>query len=261
MRASVYYGARLYHVRHMAFTPPATLRRMAEYRRQDGRWLQLIPPGGSSTAACAGYVNAALELKEQVAAGLLPEPDNIYVAAGTIGTAAGLLLGLRLAGLRSRLVAVRVTSRWYVNRLTFAGLLRRINQWLNHGDRSVPMIPRPLQSLSLRHQYNSNGYASQTEASREAIQFMADCEGITLEGTYTGKTMAALLADLRQNRAQRDQVNLFWNTYNSQDISAQANAVAVDRLPRSLQHYCNKQCPDLKETASIAKNSDMKEFP
>jgi D-cysteine desulfhydrase len=43
--------------------------------------------------------------------GLCPAPDVIVVAMGSCGTAAGLLVGLRLAGLKSRVMGVRAYSR------------------------------------------------------------------------------------------------------------------------------------------------------
>ena len=60
------------------------------------------PTGGTSALGTIGYVNAGLELADQVRAGALPEPAAIFVPLGSGGTVAGLLLGLRLAGLRTR---------------------------------------------------------------------------------------------------------------------------------------------------------------
>ena len=87
-----------------------TLYQVIRHRIKSGRFPHLIRPGGSSPLGVNGFVNAALELSEQVAKGELPEPDFIYVAAGTMGTASGLTLGLKIAGLKSRMVAVTVTS-------------------------------------------------------------------------------------------------------------------------------------------------------
>ena len=53
---------------------------------------------------------AAYELADQVRAGLLPEPSSLYVPVGTGGTQAGLVVGLRLAGLRTRVVGVLVSD-------------------------------------------------------------------------------------------------------------------------------------------------------
>src|SRR5262249_7915552 len=62
----------------------------------------IIPTGGSSPVGTLGYVNAAFELHEQITRGELPEPAWIFVPMGSGGTVAGLVLGAKLAGLRSR---------------------------------------------------------------------------------------------------------------------------------------------------------------
>src|SRR5262249_17983196 len=59
----------------------------------------LIPTGGTAVLGALGYLNAGLELAEQVRAGLLPEPAAVFAALGSGGTVAGLLAGLRLGGL------------------------------------------------------------------------------------------------------------------------------------------------------------------
>ncbi|MGW4284332.1 pyridoxal-phosphate dependent enzyme, partial [Nocardia sp. NPDC004750] len=69
-----------------------------------------LPAGGSSPVGALGYVEVACELAAQIAAGELPEPGHIVTAVGSGGTAAGLALGLRLAGLRTRVVGVVVND-------------------------------------------------------------------------------------------------------------------------------------------------------
>ena len=70
----------------------------------------IISTGGTSALGTLGYVNAAFELGEQIAAGELPEPAWIFVPLGSGGTVAGLTLGLKMAGVRSRVAAVLVTD-------------------------------------------------------------------------------------------------------------------------------------------------------
>ena len=79
--------------------------------RGQRRLSYLIRPGGSSALGCLGYVNAALELAEQIKAGELPLPDDIFVPVGSNGTIAGLEVGIRLAGLSIRVVGVCVSDR------------------------------------------------------------------------------------------------------------------------------------------------------
>src|SRR5271157_1117178 len=69
---------------------------------------ELFPPGGSNLCGSLGYVEAAIELAQQVKRGDLPEPDYIVLAFGTAGTVAGLLAGTEFAGLKSKVVGVSV---------------------------------------------------------------------------------------------------------------------------------------------------------
>jgi D-cysteine desulfhydrase len=80
-----------------------------------------------------GYVSAALELAEQIEAGVLPPPRRIVVGIGSTCTTAGLLVGLDLArrlgiGFRNaepELVAVRVTPWPVTSRFRILGLAER----------------------------------------------------------------------------------------------------------------------------------------
>ena len=73
------------------------------YESTDGKTPYVIPLGGSSPMGAMGYVNAGLELAAQIAAGEIPPPSRIYLALGTMGTAMGLLLGLKAAGVKTNL--------------------------------------------------------------------------------------------------------------------------------------------------------------
>ena len=63
---------------------------------------------------------------------------------------------------------------------------------------------------------------------------MADTEGLPLEGTYTGKACAAMLSDLEGGS---EQTILFWNTYNSRDLTELIAGQDWTRLPPELQRY------------------------
>ena len=103
-------------------------------RLKYSRLPEVIWPGGSSPLGITGFVNAVYELKEQIELGLLPEPDHIYVAAGTMGTAVGLLVGICATGLRTTVTAVSVLQGGYVNINRLARLFRRTNTFLHRQD-------------------------------------------------------------------------------------------------------------------------------
>jgi hypothetical protein len=64
---------------------------------------------------------------------------------------------------------------------------------------------------------------------------MEQCEGIKLEGTYTGKTLAGLIHDVR--KTDGDSTILFWNTYNSRDFSDTIAGVDYRDLPQPFHRY------------------------
>ncbi|MEX1266808.1 MAG: pyridoxal-phosphate dependent enzyme, partial [Woeseia sp.] len=58
-----------------------------------GRRVRVIPIGGTSWTGTVGFVNAGLELAAQLEERDAALPERLYVATGTMGTAAGLALG------------------------------------------------------------------------------------------------------------------------------------------------------------------------
>ncbi|MBX3180279.1 MAG: pyridoxal-phosphate dependent enzyme [Candidatus Hydrogenedentes bacterium] len=196
----------------------------------------IIPAGGSSPLGTVGFVNAGLELAEQVRAGELPEPAALYVASGTMGTCAGLLIGLMVAGLKTEVHAVRVTAPPFTSperaRMLFArtvGLLRR-------ADPGFPNLEFPEAQFRLREGFLGAGYARATDAAREAVARVRAREGVTLEATYTGKALACLLDDAPAGRL-RGGPALFWNTYNSRPIGPEVKSVDHHQLPAAFHRY------------------------
>ena len=57
----------------------------------------VMMPGGATPDGALGYVSAALELAQQVAAGELEPPRRVFVGVGSTCTSAGLLVGFHLA--------------------------------------------------------------------------------------------------------------------------------------------------------------------
>jgi D-cysteine desulfhydrase len=175
----------------------------------------VIPTGGTSALGAIGYVNAAFELAEQVREGALPEPEWIFVPLGSGGTVAGLVLGLALAGLASRVVAVLVTDIVPPSARSLARLARASARRLGRacGEISAPVGER---DFPVVREYLGRGYGCATEDAERARRRFADREGIELETTYTAKCAAAFLA-LAERPPYRGRPLLFWNTYSSVD--------------------------------------------
>ncbi len=167
-----------------------------------------IPAGGSSPLGSVGYVKAVSELKSQIEEGILPEPRFIFVPVGTCGTMAGLVVGVRLAGLKSHVVGIRVADRVVANSWAISRMVRQTRRLIGAADSSSIRA----QHIELWHDDFGNGYAIPTEAGIQAVEMVAEHEGITLENTYTGKALAGLIHYVTAH-GYEDEPILFWHTY------------------------------------------------
>jgi D-cysteine desulfhydrase len=192
----------------------------------------LIPMGGTSPLGNTGYVNAAFELAAQCDAGELPIPDVIYVALGTAGTAAGLYVGLRAAGLATRLVAVRASNPGRGSLRNLRAAIEATSSYLHQLDASFPEVEAEESLLHLEHGSAGRGYAIPTEEGARAAALAQELEGIRLDSTYTAKAFAALINDAP--RLSGESV-LFWNTYDPRTVSTEG--VTPEDLPRAFQRY------------------------
>jgi D-cysteine desulfhydrase len=199
----------------------------------------IIRRGGSSPLGTIGFVNAGLELAEQIKRGELPEPDLLYVPMGTMGTAVGLSMGLAAAELATKVVAVRVVDLAYGSEDGFHKLFDATASLLRKLDENFPKLRWVDANVDFRHDQFGEKYALYTEAGIEAINILKSTEGIQLEGTYTGKAMAALIADSLVGRLEGKAI-LFWNTYNSRPFPAEAMERSHERLPFPVQTYFEK---------------------
>ncbi len=185
----------------------------------------LVPTGGSSAIGTLGYVNAGLELGEQVAAGALPEPAAVVVPLGSGGTVAGLVAGLKLAGLGTRVVAVRVTDLLPPPPRFLARLANRALAVLSRLGADVPRLAIGADDVIVRSEWLGPGYGAVTPAGLEVQRRIAETERLTVETTYGAKALAAALV-IAHEPAWRGRPLLFWHTYSSADPAA-----ALERLP------------------------------
>ena len=235
---------------HYSSEPAAylpVLVKLLKQKIQTGRFPYIIPPGGSSCLGIMGYVNAAYELKDQIENGELPEPDIIYIALGTMGTAVGLLLGLRAAGLQSKIVSVRVTDVKYANPKKFKAVFNKVAGLISSKDSSFPSVTISDEDMTIVNDFFGKQYARFTPEGMSAVERLKETEGITLEGTYTGKTMAAMLSHLEDKPRQNKNI-LFWNTFNAVDFLHDIDAIDYNELPESFHCYFKEDVQPLDKS-------------
>ncbi len=185
-----------------------------------GRPPYFIYPGAPGTLGVLGYVNAAFEIKTQLALMREPDPEAIFVAAGSCGTLAGLILGARLAGLESRVIGVRVIEKDVANRPKIARMVNKAARYIRHRDPDTPRVQIKPQDINLLDSYVGPRYAHPTAESLRAVEWVKQTEGLPLETTYTGKAMAALLDHAERHPGAR---LLFVDTFAEAPILEKGN--------------------------------------
>jgi D-cysteine desulfhydrase len=169
-----------------------------------------IPLGGSTPLGVLAHVNAALELAEQIDAGVLPVPARVVVPLGSGGTVAGLSLGFAIAGLDTATIAVQVTPAIVANRLHVKRLIARTARLIERttGER-VPSVPAQL--LGIVRDVYGGAYGRPVAAAVSAARDLEIATGIRLDDTYSAKAFVIALELARRT----DGVTLFWDTFDS----------------------------------------------
>lgn len=217
LRADLAAGAILHPLSGYAVMPAAMAALAAKLKLQKRR-VFVIGPGGSDATGVLGYVEAGLEIGQQLLDLPGREPDAIYVPLGSGGTAAGLAVGLAAAGVMAEIVAVRVTPRHLMNKAILSTLTRGLVQRLReHTDRFPGVGEIAMKNLTIEEDFLGEGYGIATGAGREATRVAAETDGLILDPSYTSKTMAALLAHARG--ARKGQRLLFLHTLSSAPIA------------------------------------------
>ena len=145
---------------------------------------------------------------------------------------AGIELGVQLAKLQSQVIGIRVTDKMAATGRKVKSLIKGALKILQKDSKLKNFQFRP--KFRLIDQYFGGKYGRVTPEGVKAIELMNKTEGVLLETTYTGKTVAALLDHVKGAKTKGS--ILFWNTYNSVDLSSVANQVKYQQLPSEFHH-------------------------
>ena len=157
---------------------------------------------------------------------------RIHVAAGTLGTTAGLALGLALAGERVEIAATRITSRLVTNERALAALVHGASSILQRAGIDVPAPATISSSVTFVHDQIGAGYGRSTDAAQDAIARFTDA-GLVLDTTYTAKAAAALIADPLTAAGG----TLFLHTLSALEPTAAAAHITRANMPHQIATY------------------------
>jgi D-cysteine desulfhydrase len=167
----------------------------------------VMVPGGATPDGALGYVSAALELAQQVAAGELEAPRRVFVGVGSTCTSAGLLVGFAHAarlgiGFRQppRVVSVRVTPWPVTSRFRILALAQRTSARLAElaGDPKLRLSHAELAPLlETDGGALGPGYGLASAPGLAAIELFRRHGLFALDTTYSSKALAGCVANPR----------------------------------------------------------------
>ena len=164
-----------------------------------------IPMGGANVYGSIGYVNAMVELAQQMnEAGI--RFDHMYHSTGSGGTMAGLTAGKAFLGLDMQIhsiTAMEVDERYAERAAKLAnGALELIGAEtaVSEGD------------FTIDENHYGPGYECPSEEATEAIKLLARKEGVLVDPVYSGKAFAGLVSDVRNGRIPAGSSVLFLHT-------------------------------------------------
>jgi 1-aminocyclopropane-1-carboxylate deaminase/D-cysteine desulfhydrase-like pyridoxal-dependent ACC family enzyme len=156
----------------------------------------------STIAGAFGFIFGAVEMLDQLEA-VGVEPDRIFLVYGA--SAAGLVLAGKLLGKSYRVHAVNIGDAHdpheYV--LDFAN---RTSELLGYG------IEITSDDFDVSTEYGEPGYAVPGPDALEAISLAARTEAMIVDPVYTGKSLAALIGEIRKGHIRSDENVVFIHT-------------------------------------------------
>ncbi len=179
----------------------------------------VIPLGGSNAMGSVGYVNAMIELKDQLTS-MKFTPDAIVFASSSGGTQAGLTLGAKVTGFAGQILGISI-DQVKTGEDSFLPILEKIaNETAQRI--GVDMVLTET-DFSLNCDYLGAGYARPGDLEFNAIDDLAQQEGILLGPVYTARAMGGLLDLIQRKLFTKDQSVLFWHTGGTPELFAWAD--------------------------------------
>lgn len=175
-----------------------------EEERSSGRKPYFFPVGASVPLGCWGYIRAVRELATQLGRDAMVD---VFVAVGSSGTLAGMILGKALFRCEKwRVVGVPICD----SVAFFQNDVRELmDQTIAQHELEVREFDTPIELLD---GFIGDGYAQPYAESVQTLTNVARSEGIILDPTYTSKAMAGMIATIRNGAVRKGAVPVFIHT-------------------------------------------------
>lgn len=199
----------------------------AEKLRRKGHKPFVLAHGGFSLGSVA-YVEAANELMQQTTD---TDLDAIILATGGGVTQAGLALGMKMLGLRTKVIGVNIGA--FSANTVLDTILKSSAEAAKVLGSNVRLTRN---DITIRDEYAGSDYGIPTKEAIKALRSVAQNEALILDPVYTAKAMAGLIDMIKAGEFDRDQNVCFLHTGGVPALFAYKQHFQ----PRSRSHFSSK---------------------
>ncbi len=186
-------------------TLPERMKEIASTYLEKGDHPLIIPLGASDATGCWGYIQEGYELAEQFNQ-LGWQPDAIFLATGSGGTQAGLILGSTLFDIHSQVIGISVSesSSYFTEKIS-----RILGEFNAEYQYHLDFKPEDIRILD---GYVGAGYGSADRPLLEFIKHTARTEAVLLDPVYTGKAFFGMVNEIKKGHFNSHSRILFIHT-------------------------------------------------
>lgn len=166
----------------------------------------IIYNGSSTPLGALGYVNAALEIYEQI----LKNKHmirNIIIGAGYGGTAAGLIFGTGILGIPFHIHVISVEFEKERLYQILQSFMKELEELIG-----IPLTCNLDDIMTIYDDYMGDGWGCSTEESDNMVYAFPQIEGIFVEKIYTSKPLVGMTDLLSKKAIPRDEGTCYWHT-------------------------------------------------
>lgn len=160
-------------------------KRVMEEAEAAGEKVYEIPVGGSNELGAVGYFHMVGELKDQFEqAGI--NPKFLVVGAGSVGTFAGIWLGVKYFGLDLQIVPISIKPEPFLTEEEAAEYINRTSTFMGLDIRCSQEDLKWIYADGAEN-FAGIGYNQPDRQTQEAIRLLASTEAIFTDPCYSGK--------------------------------------------------------------------------
>jgi len=201
-----------------------------EYAQKNIITPYLIPFYCQDTLGAIGFVNAAYELQEQIQDNIINEPTNIFINLENPAFIAGLIVGLRISGIKSKLWAVKIDACYEKN------ITQKIFEYITDLNESLANLCPRFTKVSFDN-LNFNIISSTQQVKNIVTKLIFPQENLLIKDEKN-KIAISFLINLLSQEENKNITNLFWFTNYAEDISLTTTQISPNKkIPEQLKKY------------------------